>query len=232
MQRKHSILGVSVSALLIAATIPFVGIAPSLAFGQALASASLTGKATDTAGNSIPGAKVTVTGPALQVPQVNSVTDDEGNYTIIDLPAPGTYRIVFSAVGFQTYVQSDVHLTVGLTGKVDAIMKIGAVSEVVEVSGANPVLDPVSVTNTATLPEAEIKDVPRGLRTQELLTQTPGVGMAGPPDVGDSNFGTRYNTVTYGVVLNPTLSIEGMNTSIAKNATGRGLRQWNGHRGG
>jgi Carboxypeptidase regulatory-like domain len=220
MRRKHPALMALTRALRIAMAIPFIGTIPSTALGQALASASLTGKVIDGAGSSIPGAKVTVTGPALQIPQVNSVTDAEGNYTIVDLPAPGTYRIAFAAVGFQTYVQSEVHLTVGLTGKVDATMKIGAVSDVVEVSGSNPVLDPVSVTNTATLPEAEIKDVPRGLRTQELLTQTPGVGMAGPPDVGDSNFGTRYNTVTYGVVLNPTLSIEGMNTSIAKNATG------------
>jgi hypothetical protein len=82
-------LGISVRDLLVAATIPLVGIAPLVAFGQALASASLTGEVTDSAGNSIPGAKVTVTGLALQVPQVNSVTDDEGNYTIVDLPAPG-----------------------------------------------------------------------------------------------------------------------------------------------
>jgi Carboxypeptidase regulatory-like domain len=207
--------------LLIATVILFsIDLAPSLLWGQALASASLTGKVVDGAGRSLQGVAISVTGPALQVPKISGVTDVEGNYTIIDLPAPGNYRISFELSGFQTYVQSDVHLTVGFTGRVDASMKIGSVSEIVEVTGSNPVLDPVATANTATLPEAEIQNVPRGMRTQELLTQTPGVGMAGPPDVGDSNFGTRNNTITYGVVLNPTLSIEGMNTSIAKNATG------------
>src|SRR5262249_52493254 len=91
--------------------------------------------------------------------------------------------------------------------------------QVVEVTGDNPVIDPVSTQTVANVPEAEIREVPRGLRTQELLTQTQGVGLAGPPDVGDSNFGNRYFIITYGVVLNPTLDIEGMNTSIAKNPT-------------
>ncbi len=211
--RIPSLLGPLAGTILLALT-------SGPAFGQALASASLTGRVVDSTGVPIPGAKITVTGPALQVPQMGATTDSEGNYTIIDLPAPGSYRIAFAMTGFQTYVQSDVHLTVGLTGKVDATMKVGGANEVIEVTGSNPVLDAVSVTNTATIPESEIRDVPRGLRTQELLTQTPGVGMAGPPDVGDSNFGTRYVTVTYGVVLNPTLNIEGLNTSIAKNPTG------------
>lgn len=187
--------------------------------GQALASTSLTGQVTDSTGAAIPGATITVTGPALQVPSVTGRTDNEGHYTIVDLPAPGTYQISFQMRGFQTLVQSGVNLTVGLTGKLDAVLKLGEVGQVVEVSGASPVIDPVSIQNVATIPESEIKDVPRGLRTQELLTQTPGVGLQGPPDVGDSNFGNRYLIVTYGVVLNPTLDIEGMNTSIAKNPT-------------
>lgn len=187
---------------------------------QALATASLTGRVADSTGLAIPGARVVVKGSALQIQQVSSEAGSDGVYTIVDLPAPGTYRVEFTASGFQTLVQTDVHLTVGLTGRIDASMKVGTVSQTVEVSGSNPVLDPVSVTNTANLPESEIRDVPRGLRTQELLTQTPGVGMSGPPDVADSNFGTRYLTITYGVVLNPTLNIEGMNTSIAKNPTG------------
>src|SRR5271170_5108178 len=191
----------------------------SAAYGQAFATASLTGRVTDPNGAVVPGATITVTGSALQVQKVIGHTDSEGNYTIVDLPAPGTYRIAFEMQGFQTFVQSDVHLTVGLTGRVDARLKIGQVGQVIEVTGQNPVLDPVSVANTSTLPQAEIREIPRGLRTQELLTQTPGVGLAGPPDVGDSNFGNRYFIVTYGVVLNPTLDIEGINTSIAKNPT-------------
>src|SRR5580698_3287570 len=96
----------------------FVVISPNASHGQALASASLTGKVTDNSGAPVQGATVTVTGPALQVPQRTAMTDTEGNYTIVDLPAPGAYRIAFAVTGFQTYVENDVHLTVGLTGKV------------------------------------------------------------------------------------------------------------------
>ena len=154
-------------------------------FAQSLV-ASITGKVADASGVPIAGATVTVTGPALQVPQITSVSDNQGNYSIVDLPAPASYRIQFELTGFQKLVQSDVHLTVSLQAGSMRCFKIGTVTQTVEVTGSNPVLDPVSVKNTATLPETEIADVPRGLRTQELLTQTPGVSMAGPPDVGDS----------------------------------------------
>src|SRR5271163_650618 len=78
---------------------------------QSLASASITGKVADSSGIPVAGATITVTGPALQVPQVTSVSDSQGNYTIVDLPAPGSYRIQFEGAGFQKLVQSDVHLT-------------------------------------------------------------------------------------------------------------------------
>ena len=142
-QLQLSLLRNPIRALVVVMVTLIIGAVPSTMLGQALATASLTGKAVDAQGNAIPGAKVTVSGTALQVPRFNSVTDAEGSYTILDLAAPGAYRVVFSAVGFQIYVQADVHLTVGLTGRVDANMKVGAVSEVVEVSGSNPVLDPV-----------------------------------------------------------------------------------------
>ena len=194
------------SLLFIALLFPvsvLTGFAPVRATAQALASASITGKVSDANGGALPNATITVTGPALQVPKVIGKADDEGNYTIVDLPAPGTYRISFEAAGFQTFVQADVHLTVGITGRVDASMKVGEVGQVVEVSGENPVIDAVSTQSVANIAEAEIREVPRGLRTQELLTQTQGVGLVGPPDVGDSNFGNRYFIVTYGVVVEP-----------------------------
>jgi hypothetical protein len=41
----------------------------------------------------ISGAKVTVTGPAVKVPQVNSATNSEANCTVIDLSAPDIFDV-------------------------------------------------------------------------------------------------------------------------------------------
>ena len=73
-----SLLRNTITVLAVVMGALIMGAVPSGLFGQALATASLTGKAVDAQGNAIPGAKVTVSGAALQVPQFNSVTDAEG----------------------------------------------------------------------------------------------------------------------------------------------------------
>jgi len=56
---------------------------------------NIIGKAADETGGVLPGVTITATSPALQVPNVTAVSDAEGNYRLRDLPAPGTYRVVF-----------------------------------------------------------------------------------------------------------------------------------------
>src|SRR6516225_4955364 len=73
---------------------------PALMFGQAAGAGSITGRITDETGAPVPEVTVKVTGPALQVPAVNSITDQEGNYQVLDLPAPGMYRVSFAHTGF------------------------------------------------------------------------------------------------------------------------------------
>jgi hypothetical protein len=50
-----------------------------VAWGQALTSASITGKVTEPSGGVLPNVKVTVTSPALQVPEMTPTTDAHGD---------------------------------------------------------------------------------------------------------------------------------------------------------
>ena len=102
-----------------------IGLVPGIALGQSAQSASLVGKVTDESGGAMPGVTITVKSPQLQVPQLNAVTGVDGDYRVLELPR-GTYSISFELSGFQTQLRSDVNLTVGLAGKVDVVMKIGA----------------------------------------------------------------------------------------------------------
>ncbi len=54
---------------------------------------------------------VTVTSPALQVSNVTAATDQDGNYQVLDLPAPGVYKVSFARAGFQTFVRTDLNLS-------------------------------------------------------------------------------------------------------------------------
>ena len=180
--------------------------------------ASIVGVVTDKGGALVPNAKVTITSPALQVHELSTTTDMGGNYKFVDLPAPGVYRITFEGNGFETQVNEGINLGVGFTAKVDCQMVVGQVTQVINVTSAGPVVDTVSTAGTATLQEVEIQEAPKGLGLQELLPMAAGVSLQGKPDVGDSNLANRQPVVTYGVVLTPTLQVENINTSTAKDS--------------
>ena len=192
-----------------------LGLAAVRLKAQVNASASLVGHVTDATGAPIPNVKIVATSPALQVKVVSAVSDANGDYQLLNLPAPGVYRVQFEMQGFQTIAQSDIHLGIGFAGRVDAAMRVGAVTQSIEVTGATPVIDTVDTTGTSSLQLNEIVDTPRGLTMQELIPQAAGLSMAGRPDVGDSNLAARQAIVTYGMVLEPTLDLEGINITTA-----------------
>src|SRR5262245_50211041 len=200
-----------------AAVLLAVILSPAYAGAQSAQSASLVGKVTDESGGAMPGVTITVKSPALQVPQITAVTGVDGDYRLLELPA-GVYSVTFELGGFQTSVRSDVHLTTGSAGRVDVVMKIGALSETVQVSGLSPVVDTVNVAGQTTLVQEQLRAIPMGGTMQEMLPLAAGLSMQTKPDVGDSNLASRSAIITYGRVLQATLDIEGINTGTAHDA--------------
>ena len=119
--------------------------APPSAAGQA-AQSGIVGTVTDSSGGALPGVTVVATSPALQVPQVDDVTNERGEYRLSPLP-PGTYAITYELSGFQTVKRESVQLPLGFVATLDQVLGIGAIQESVTVSGASPLVD---VTNPAT----------------------------------------------------------------------------------
>ena len=68
------------------------------------------------------------------------MTDGAGQYKIINL-VPGTYTVTFSLAGFNTVRRNGIELTSNFTAPVNADMNVGAIEEVVSVTGASPVVD-------------------------------------------------------------------------------------------
>jgi carboxypeptidase family protein len=194
-----------------------MGLTPNTVSGQSAQSASLVGKVTDESGGAMPGVTVVVKSPSLQVSQLTAVTTAEGDYRLLELP-PGVYSVMFELTGFQTSIRTDVHLTTGLAGRVDVVLKIGALSETVQVSGLSPVVDTVNVAGQTTLVQEQLRSIPMGGTMQEMLPLAAGLSMQTKPDVGDSNLASRSAIITYGVVLQATLDIEGINTVTAHDA--------------
>lgn len=108
--------------------------------------AAIIGVVTDTSGAILPGVTVIATGTALQVRQVDAVTNERGEYRLSPLPV-GTYNVTYELPGFQTVRREGVRLAVGFVATLDQMMSLGTVSETVTVSGGFPLVD---VTNPAT----------------------------------------------------------------------------------
>ena len=118
--------------------------AVNTAFAQSVSSGTIEGTVKDESNAVLPGVTVTVTSPSLQVGQLIQVSDSEGSYKFVDLPA-GTYRLRADLAGFSAVIREDLRLTVGFNARIDLTLKLGAVEESITVSGQSPVVD---VSNT------------------------------------------------------------------------------------
>src|SRR5499427_8768188 len=123
-----------VMGALVAASIP--------AMGQEV-TAAIVGTVTDPSGAPVAGAAVTATDTERGTVWTGK-TNDTGAYSLLRLPI-GSYAVKVSAQGFQSAVHPPFTLVLNQTARVDMQLKVGQVSETVEVSGAAPVLQTQSV---------------------------------------------------------------------------------------
>ena len=104
-----------------------------------------------------------------------------GPYNIIDL-RPGTYVVTFALPGFSTVRREGVSLSAAFTATVDASMAVGAVEQMITVTGAAPLVDIQRTASGATVPNELLESVPTTRMVQRLTAFLPGVQQfqAGP----------------------------------------------------
>src|SRR5512146_2971883 len=104
-----------------------------------VASGSIVGAVRDASGAVLADANVTVrnteTGIARQVK-----TNSQGNYAVT-LLQPGAYTVTVEREGFKKAVQPAFKLDVNQTTRVDITLSVGSVSQTVEVSAAEPLVE-------------------------------------------------------------------------------------------
>jgi outer membrane receptor protein involved in Fe transport len=100
---------------------------------------SIRGTVKDEQGAALPGVTITARTSAVATP-FTTVTDGEGFYRLLNL-APGGYVVTAELQGFSKFVRDDVSMRAGLNLGVDIVLKIGTLSESLEVHGESPLLD-------------------------------------------------------------------------------------------
>ncbi|HYE88578.1 MAG TPA: TonB-dependent receptor [Vicinamibacterales bacterium] len=137
----------------------------------------------DTSGGVMPGVTVEAASPVLIEKVRSAVTDDDGQYRIVDL-RPGRYTLTFTLPGFNT-VTRQVDLEGNFTATINVELGVGTLQESVTVSGASPVVDLQSNAKQQVLSRDVLSTVPTAGTIQGLGQLVVGVTL-NVPDVGGS----------------------------------------------
>ena len=157
-------------------------------------SASIQGVVQDQSGGGVAKATVVVTNQATGTAST-STTDGEGNYRFVDL-APGKYKIRAEAAGFARS-EADVTLYTSQNLNAPISLKVGTVSESVNVSTEAPVVDTADSRLQLTIENQAVAQLPIvGRNLVTLVTMAPGASglgtsASGSPASGVDNFSTE-----------------------------------------
>jgi hypothetical protein len=137
-------------------------------------SGDIRGTVMDPAGGTVPKATVEVTDPEKGISR-SVVTESDGLYEVAGLP-PSAYTVTVQVTGFQTETHKNVVLNVGQTLILDFHLKLAGISGQVEVTSKLPVVETERGSQSNTLTQEDIANLPidrRDYLTYTLLT--PGV---------------------------------------------------------
>src|SRR5262249_42952094 len=146
---------------------------------------------------------------ALQGAQT-ALSDGQGAYRLSNLPA-GVYRIEYALSGFRTEIRSGFTLAVGFNARVDPTMKLGAVEQMVEVSGQSPIVDVSTSVVSNTFTRTNLDSVPTSRSIFQAVYLAPGVRPTNTPDVGGSQLGNQQAMGAYGYSGNMVPLVDGIN---------------------
>lgn len=123
-------------------------------FEKGISTGAIQGTVTDASGAVIPGVAVSATNS--ETSESRSIeTDSNGRYLIGNLSV-GNYNVRVTASGFKDMVVQNVKVTTNGIAKVDLVLEVGSVSEVVSVAVDAAVIN----TENATISESKIEQLP------------------------------------------------------------------------
>src|SRR5207342_1554597 len=88
------------------------------------------------------------------------ITDAHGGYTAREIE-PGRYRVRCELSGFAPAEVPDVKLLLGKTLKIATTLRIGALTESVQVLGESPLIDVGSTARGNNIPAEEFQNLPK-----------------------------------------------------------------------
>jgi hypothetical protein len=158
---------------------------------------TLSGTVSDPNGGGIPQAKLVIRNVATGVER-SFATNNDGYYTTVNLPA-GTYEVTVSATGFSTQTGRGVTMTVGGQVTFNITLRVGTISNKVEVSAQVPDVQLTSSDIGAVVTSTTVRELPlNGRSWTDLASLQAGVStiqtqpsFATGSDRGNRGFGQQ-----------------------------------------
>lgn len=144
-----------------------------VAHAQTTQTGTISGVIQDSTGAVLPGVTVTITS-ADQGFTRNTVSDANGRYVFPAVPV-GLYRVAAALDGFDKAEARENLVETYRTTAVDFKLTVGKLTDVVQVKGESPIVDPTTVTQTTRVTRDEFEKLPVGRSYQALMAAAPGV---------------------------------------------------------
>jgi hypothetical protein len=166
------------------------------------------GRVVDKSGAVLPGATVTVSGPALIQPRVVT-TSETGSYRVPELPI-GLYSVSFELTGFRTTVYQDIRVNIGFNAQVNGELELSTVQETVTVTGESPIIDTRETGTKSVFDLETMQNLPSARDPWVMLERSPGITMD-RVNVGGSQSGQQSGYISRGASTgNNKWSIDGV----------------------
>jgi hypothetical protein len=143
------------------------------AFSQPAQTGTISGEIKDATGAALPGVTVTITSQDRGFSR-STVSDESGRYTFPAVPI-GPYRITATLQGFETTQAADNLVETDRNTAVSFAMKLGALTDTIEVTGQTPIVDATNTTANTRVRREEFEKLPVGRSYQSLIGAAPGV---------------------------------------------------------
>ena len=164
-------------------------------WAQVSTAATIRGEVTDASGSAIANASIVVFNKQTQV-ETHSASNDSGGFVVPGLN-PGIYDVTITQQGFQTYKETQVVVSSAQVATVNAVLKVGQVTESVNVEASDArvqtstseVASQVTGTQASTLPL-------NGRNYQALSFLMPGVTNLSPDTALNQGGFLTQNTIS------------------------------------
>jgi hypothetical protein len=134
---------------------------------------TVSGDITDQSGAAIANAKVTIKNQATDF-TITSVSNQQGHFTANQVPV-GAYRVTVEAQGFKSESHTNVQVNAGSIAHNEYKLQVGAVSEVVEVTGAQPTVNTEDSKLAQIVSGPQVANLPlNGRNVYDLIQMAPG----------------------------------------------------------